>query len=1097
MRVTLLTAAALAAIAPRPAADVPAPKPSLAEPAISPDGREIAFVSGGDVWTVPAAGGTAQLLVSHPANESRPFWSPDGKAIAFVSTRTGNGDVYVLTLAGGELRRVTWDDAFDQLDGWSRDGEWLYFSSIARDIAGMNDVHRVRATGGTPMPVAADRYASEYWAAPSPDGSALAITARGIASGQWWRKGHSHLDESEIAVVRFAADGTPSYTTVEPVGAKHGWPMWSPDGGSLFYMSDRGGAENLWTKPVRGGEGRKLTSFTNGRVLWPTISRDGKTIAFERDFGVWTLDVASGAAKAVPVVLRGAPAGPGVERTTLTTGFTELALAPDGKKIAVVGRGELFAGASRDGGDAARVTTTAAAEGMATWAPDSRRIAYASDRDGRSDLYVHDFAARTETRLTTGGTTNAAPVWSPDGKSIAYVRDGRELRVLEVAGGNDRQVARGFFGLPPFIGPGDVTWSPDGRWIAYVTQSNASRFDNVFVVPAAGGEARQVTWLSNASAGPVVWSADGTYLLVGTGQRTEQRQLVRVDLVPRTPRFREDQFRDLFNQETPRPVPGQPARPATQPAPSQDRARPDSTRADDPDSARRDPGAAPAKPRRTEIVLEGIRTRLTFLPVGIDVFAPQVSPDGKTLLFTSNVAGQTNLHTFSLDELAREEPVARQLTSTPGNKGSARWSPDGKEVYFLDNGRPSAITVESRVVRPVGLTAEMDADFATEKREVLGQAWRWLRDNFFDEKMNGVDWNASWAEYSARVEGARTREEVQRLLNLMIGDLNASHTGAQRAPVAQPHVGKLGLRFDRAEYERSGRLRVSEVLPLSPAAVGGVKVGEFLVSVEGSPTGRTTNLDSLLAYRVNRRTSLGVAPSAGGTARDVAVRPVNGPTERVLLYRAWVESRREHVAKASGGRLGYVHIPDMSAQSLEQLYRDLDAENYGKEGVVVDVRNNNGGFVNVYAIDVLARKPYLRMETRGMQAVPARTALGQRALEKPTVLVTNQHSLSDAEDFTEGYRALGLGKVVGEPTSGWIIFTSNVPTLDGTVVRLPSTRIYGADGKDMEMNPRPVDVMVRRAMGEYYAGKDTQLDEAVKQLLGQLGRAPSRADGGG
>lgn len=1093
MRILLLATAALAAAAPHTAAELPAPRASLAEPAISPDGREIAFVSGGEIWTVPAAGGTAQLLVSHPANESRPLWSPDGKAIAFVSTRTGNGDVYVLTLADGALRRVTWDDALDQLDGWSRDGEWLYFSSSARDVAGMNDVYRVRATGGTPMPVAADRYASEYWAAPSPDGNAVAITARGVASGQWWRKGHSHLDESEIAVVRFAADGTPSYTTVEPVGAKHGWPMWSADGAALFYMSDRGGAENLWTKPVRGGEGRKLTSFTNGRVLWPTITRDGRTIAFERDFGIWTLDVASGQARQVPVVLRGATAGPGVERVTMTSGFTDLALAPDGKKIAVAARGELFAGASRDGGDAARVTATPAAEGMMSWAPDSRRLLYVSERDGRADIYLHDFATRTERRLTTGGTTNVAPVWSPDGASVAYLRDGRELRVLTLATGHDRQVARGFFAPPPFIGTGDVAWSPDGRWIAYVSPTNGARFDNVFVVPAAGGEARQVTWLANASAGPVVWAPDGSYLLVGTGQRTEQRQLVRVDLVPRTPRFREDQFRSLFEQETPRTVPGQPARPTTQPAQPTQPAAPRNGAAD---SARRDSAAPAPRGKRTEIAFDGIRTRLAFLPVGLDVFSPQISPDGKTLLFTSNVAGQANLYTFSLDELAREEPVARQLTSTPGNKGSARWSPDGKEVFFLDNGRPSVITVESRQARAVPLTAEMDVDFATEKREVLGQAWRWLRDNFYDDRMNGVDWNASYAEFAARVEGARTREEVQRLLNLMIGDLNASHTGAQRQPPAQPHVGRLGLRFDRVEYERSGRLRVSEVIPLSPAAVAGIREGEWVTSVEGAPIGRTTNLDSLLAWRVNRRTALGVAASAGGAAREVAVRPVNAGTEKALLYRAWVESRRAHVAKASGGRLGYVHIPDMSAQSLEQLHRDLDAENYGKEGVVVDVRNNNGGFVNVYAIDVLARKPYLRMETRGMEAVPARTALGQRALEKPTVLVTNQHSLSDAEDFTEGYRTLGLGKVVGEPTAGWIVFTSNVPTLDGTVIRLPSTRIYGADGKDMEMNPRPVDVPVRRAMGEWYAGKDTQLDEAVKQLLGQLGGAATRADGG-
>jgi C-terminal processing protease CtpA/Prc len=209
-------------------------------------------------------------------------------------------------------------------------------------------------------------------------------------------------------------------------------------------------------------------------------------------------------------------------------------------------------------------------------------------------------------------------------------------------------------------------------------------------------------------------------------------------------------------------------------------------------------------------------------------------------------------------------------------------------------------------------------------------------------------------------------------------------------------------------------------------------------------------------------------------------------TEKALLYREWVEDKRAYVAKVSGGRLGYVHMFDMGAGSLAQLYVDLDAENHGREGVVVDVRHNNGGFVNAYAIDVFARRPYMTMTPRGGTESPARTVLGQRALEAPTALVTDQHSLSDAEDFTEGYRTLKLGPVVGEPTAGWIIYTSNVNLIDGSSLRIPSTVIRGSDGKVMEMNPRPVDVLVERPVGESYTGKDSQLDAAVRELLKKL-----------
>jgi len=214
------------------------------------------------------------------------------------------------------------------------------------------------------------------------------------------------------------------------------------------------------------------------------------------------------------------------------------------------------------------------------------------------------------------------------------------------------------------------------------------------------------------------------------------------------------------------------------------------------------------------------------------------------------------------------------------------------------------------------------------------------------------------------------------------------------------------------------------------------------------------------------------------------VRPVSTGAEKNLLYRQWVEDNRAYVDRISGGKLGYVHLPDMGQGSLNQLYIDLDAQNQSKEGVVVDIRNNNGGFINVYVIDVLARRGYLTMKERGLWNVPARSALGQRALERPTVLVTNQHSLSDAEDMTEGYRTLKLGKVVGEPTAGWIIYTWNAGLFDGTTVRLPRQLILGSDGKNMELNPRPVDVLVTRPIGESLTGKDSQLDRAVRELLG-------------
>src|SRR5438132_1570159 len=295
-----------------------ATEPAFSEPSFSPDGREIAFVSGGDIWTVPATGGEARLLIANPSNETRPLYSPDGTQLAFNSNRTGNGDIYVLDLSSGDVRRLTFDDGNEELDAWSPDGKWIYFHSTGRDVAGMNDIYRIPSAGGTAMAISADRYVNEYFAAPAPDRKAIAFAARGISSGQWWRHGRSHIDESQIYLLRDPASHV--YEELTSDGAKEIWPMWSPDGKSLWFMSDRDGNENIWTMPL-GGQARRVTSFTSGRVLWPSISRDGRTIVFERDFAIWKLDTSTGKATALEIHRRGSPAAAAVEDRKLSARF--------------------------------------------------------------------------------------------------------------------------------------------------------------------------------------------------------------------------------------------------------------------------------------------------------------------------------------------------------------------------------------------------------------------------------------------------------------------------------------------------------------------------------------------------------------------------------------------------------------------------------------------------------------------------------------------------------------------------------------------------------------------------------------------------------
>ncbi|HET7930958.1 MAG TPA: S41 family peptidase [Rhodanobacteraceae bacterium] len=1076
MRVLRLAAVALLALVSLPllAADSPPPaaRASFSQPAISPDGSRIAFVSGGAIWEVPATGGAAHILVADKGADSRPLFSPVGDKLAFVSDATGDGDIYVLDIATGKLTRVTYADGRDELSGWSRDGKWLYFDSGRDNVGGFHGVYRVRVVGGTPMPVSLEAYRNEEQGVPSPDDSTIALVGGGMGAFQWWRHGSAHIDHGAIWLLK--NDGSHAYTRLTPDDARADWPMWAPDGQSLYYVSDRsrsdrGGTENIWHVQRNGSEAA-LTHFTDGRVLWPTLSANGKTLAFERDFGIWTADAATGKAQPLAITLAGAIAGPENEHKTLRDGFSDLALSPDGKKVAFIAHGEVFAADAEKGGDAVRVTHTGGVAYGIAWAPDNHRIVYAAFRAGGRHLYVYDFDSNKETQLTHGAGEDAAAAFSPDGKSLAFLRDGKQLEVLDLATGKLRTLASGQLDLHrPLNSDRPLAWSPDGRWIA-VLEWGPRMFRNAVAVNVADGKTVALSGLANTFADDVAFSPDGKSFLFVTGQRTEQGQVASVDLVPRTPKFREDEFHDLFQQTTR--------------SPSHENESAGGNGSADKSPAR---GKAKHPPVRVAIDANGISRRLRLLPTGLSAQAIVISPDGKTLVITAEVAGRTNLYAWSLDPLATTPPVAKQLTSSSGDKDDVQFSPDGKSVYYLDNGRLFVVPAAGGAAKSIALAADVDIDFATDKMTAFAQAWSWLRDNFHDPAMHGVDWTAMRAKYAPLIAGAPTPASVNWLMNLLVGELNASHSGVRAAAHPKPVTGRLGVLFDTAASERDGTLRVASVLPLSPAAIAGIRPGDVLQSIDGRAIAANDNLFALLAHRIGKKTTLRVASKSG--TRTLELKPVDSRTLGALAYDAWVARNRAHVAKASGGRLGYVDLPDMSEASLHNFYRDLDAQNMTREGVVIDVRNNFGGFVNAYVLDVLSRRPYLNMTFRGFdKAQPARSILGQRALERPTVLITNRVTLSDGEDFAEGYRELGLGKVVGEPTAGWIIYTSNEKLIDGATVRLPFITVTTEDGQPMEMHPRPVDVPVTRALGEAYRGEDSDLDAAVKTLLGQLGQ---------
>ncbi|WP_171013609.1 S41 family peptidase [Chitinivorax sp. B] len=1008
-------------------------EPLAYEPALSPDAQQIAFVSGGDIWLASSAGGEAKALVSHAATDGTPIFSPDGKRLVFSSNRSGNGDVYVLDLMSQALTRLTYDDRPEQPSGWSADGQWVYFHSVLHDIQRMNDIYRVRVRGGMPMPVVQQRYVEEKRGVASPDGRWLALNTRGF--DQWWRRGGAHIDQEELWLAPLSQPGV--WQQLHTPGKHAAWPQWSVDGQGLYYVGRPDGVENVFYQPVA-GQPKALTHFKDGRVVWPSLSANGEQLAFERDYRIWTVDVASGRQQVLSFTLADQPVLPAPGALKLGDKLEELLLSPTGQQLAFIARGEVWL-SPITGGTATRLTQTGATQSQLAWSPDGSRLAYVSMRNGVGEIWQYDLARQQETRLTQGDESDAFPCYAPDGQALAFMRNGRALYRLDMASGQSTLLATTQTGRPPIWADSPLAWSPDGQWLAWVAL-NDKLLAQVMLVGRQGGVPQSLTQLASPGVGKklwfrpedqgygqasLIWQGDGRTLWWRAFQHAEQGgRWVRIDLAPPA----------VLQAD------GEPVKQAL---------RPDASYA---------------------------LAHHNVVPLSLDTQYGALAADGKTFALVSLAAGQPNIWRWRIGE------PARQLTASAGTKHFLQLTVDGEMAYYLEGGKPFRVSMAGGQAEAILLDVVLTPDFAQEKQAIFRESWRLLQDFFYDSAMHRQSWAALQAHYQPLVNQAATRDELRRVILLMIGELNSSHTGLS-APKSetQTTLGRLALDFDRSHYEQQGHLRIASVVADGPAAQAGLQLGDIIRAVDGKSLTATDNLDALLDGKIGKIVQL-IVDTAQAQHQIRYLKPINFNDESTLRYKQWVTGRRIYVDRASGGKLGYVHLIDMRENSLDQFHLDLDRTVHSKQGLVLDARNNYGGMVDSWVLDTLSRRSHFTFTTRQLPTAPGRLAVGQQTLEKSTVLVTNKWTLSDGEVLTEGYRAQRLGQVVGEPGAGWVIFTSFKLMVDGSFLRLPFGQVVStAGGGDLETTPRKVDQIIFNRLGD--EEQDPQLDAAVTTLL--------------
>ncbi|HKQ04731.1 MAG TPA: S41 family peptidase [Blastocatellia bacterium] len=1049
----------------------------------------IAFTYLGDVWTANEDGSNVTRLTVHKARDVYPRFSPDGRWIAFSSDRDGNLDVFIIPAGGGTAKQLTFHSADDAVLGWTPDSRAVLFSS-QRGEDFMPKLYTVSVDGGLPRSAGPDM---GVWASYSPDGQKLAVNRR---SQVYWRKYYRGAYQSDVTVMDVAAK---KFTDITDFNGADSWPMWASDG-FIYFVSDRdgNGLTNIWRVAESGGKAERVTTFKSGDVRWPAISGDGKTIMFEHDFGVWKLDTASRRATPIKLDIAAETQENASETRDFNSQVDDYDLAPSGRRIALTIHGEIFT-APTDEGDLRQITNSPWRDKDPQYSPDGKWVAFVSDQSGREEIYIAPADASLQPqKITDIDALKLNFAWSPGSKEIVFTASDDKLRKYNVDSKQTVELATSKYG-----NIGAPVWSPDGKWIAYA-KPDYTRTQDIILISASGGEERKVTFDSSNDINPH-FTHDGRKLYFvrteagagGGGQPSAQLYAVALERQERDPADPED--------------------------------RPETTDQDQDGAQRRAMGAPRNQPvKEINIDWAGLKrrtTQVTRMPFA--VFNYTLAPDNRTVVFvTTEPAGTRSIPViYSIQEDGKRltRLAAGEAPSGEGEGGGGGFfgrggisnlnvTRDGRSLFYQEGNAVYSLALQAQAAgaaaaptgataggresarRRVNFVAKVKIDKPEEWAEMFDDAWRTMKYRFYDPQMHGKDWDAARAKYQPLVADVGDRQELLNIINEMIGELNASHTGA-----APPTRGREGgaatvhLGFDLEPDAAAGRYKVTAIYEDGPADKDWVKVkaGDYLIAIDGKPVKAGDDYWELLNDRLNRKVTvtLNDKPSEEGAWR-ARIEPVSMQAFSQLRYERWVRQRREMVDKLSGGRIGYLHIQAMNPPSLRRFEKEI-RENRNKEALIIDQRWNGGGNIEQELLAILVQREYQIWQPRGAEA----TGRPFAGFFGPKVVLQNWRSASNAEMFPAGFRALGLGKVIGTPTMGAVIGTGSYSLIDGSTVRTPGVGVFLADQKRTNMENYGVqpDILVENTPEDNLAGRDRQLETAVQELLKELGSRSQQA----
>ncbi len=1086
---------------------------------------KIAFSYFGDIWTANEDGSGVTRITDNQAREVFPRFSPDGSQIAFSSNREGNYDVFVVSATGGKPRQLTFHSADDNVVGWTPDGKKIVFTSARAQGAfpSVTTLFEVPADGGLEQPVPTDwGFSASY----SPDGSRLSFMRH---PSVWSRKHYrgayaADLWVMDVAARKFTKLGDPDYK------GNYLWPMYGRNG-EIYFVADRlpneknikfGGPEvmksvnNIWKISDKGGPPVQVTHHTDGNLFFPSISADGRTIVYEDSFGLWKLDTASGKSAEIHIDIKSDPKENDVELVTITNRAESFDLSPSNKRAAIAAHGEIFTIATGRG-EPQRVSETPWREQDPNWSPDGKWIAFISDRTGREEIWLGDELGKTQKQLSDDDCEKLSMAWAPDSKSLVWTGLDHKLHRVDIDSGKTEVLVSsnaGNIGTPRF--------SPDGKFISYSKPDDLLR-THVWIKQLDDGSEHMLSSDDFQVSSGAKWTADGKTLLVLAGLgipgiASTARGTTQLYAVALTHNDKNPDDRDVNTEAE-----AEAALAASNAGPGR---------------GGRGAGANAAPKVDVKIEWDGLDRRikkLTNMPGSIVTVEP--APDSRTYAFLTFGAGPgpgagsgPGLYTISADG----SRVNRVNSPAPEEGGGGRgrggfgfggsepqWSRDSRTLYFLQGGSLYSVAIPpapedgagspaaggrggrggaasaSTATAPAGatprridFTVRLLIDRPAERQQVFEEAWRVMKNRFYDAKMHGVNWSAAKDTFESLLPNIADTEELHNLIMEMIGELNASHTGVSGGgllPGETPARDRIQTRhpgFTLAP-DPSGYYKVASIYRKGPADHDYLKIspGDFVLAVNGKDLKSGDNYWQLFNVLPGRKFDFLVnsKPSADG-AWTVTVEPINSQAQANLDYDQWVENRKQMVAKLSNGEIGYLHIRAMDAPSLQKFQDDL-MDNRGKKALIIDERFNGGGGIDQELLEILnQRKKYQTTRNRDSLDVPRPV----QAFFGPMVVLQNERSASDAEMFPDGFRALGLGKIVGVPTMGAVIGTGSFSLLDGSQIRTPGSAVFTSRGENMENYGVQPDIFVDNTPADFLTGHDRQIEKAIEELQAEL-----------